>query len=104
MKQIIIAGIIGSFIGYALFVFINGVTNNYFYKCGLKTGLFINKILLGAEMTTNRDKLNKMTNEELAEFYPEESEILQKEYLKIICKAVMRRINCKEKFKKGRKA
>ncbi len=49
MKQTIIAGIIGSFIGYALFAFINGIVNNYFYNSGLKLGTFIKERIRGQQ-------------------------------------------------------
>ena len=49
MKELFISAILGSFIGYMLFSFINGVTSDFAYKTGLKTGQYINKIIRGEE-------------------------------------------------------
>ena len=49
MKQLFKFAILGSFIGYMLWSFINGITNDLAYKTGLKTGKYINKIIRGEE-------------------------------------------------------
>ena len=49
MKELLITAILGSFIGYMIFSFINGITNDLAYKTGLKTGEYINKIIRGEE-------------------------------------------------------
>ena len=44
-KELFISAICGSFIGYLLYSFIKGLTNDIFYRIGYRIGQFIADIL-----------------------------------------------------------